>query len=652
MMRMLHKYTSLLVALLIAACAHGQIGTLFKNNEEKGDKFFDEFSYSEAIEEYKIAFEKNPTTTIVLKIAESYRKLNDPAQSSGWYAKAVAGEVKEPTTYLYYADALSTLQHYDEAKKWYEKYSILVPDDVRPNQKIRAINNLRKFRDRSAEITIERVMFNSDAADFSPEFYENDQIVFVSSRKSGAAFANVFTWDNSEYLNLYVTDKKNKGKLFQSGINSKYHEGPLSIYGNNQKMIFTRNDYLNNSLGADEEGITKLKLYSASREKGGEWSKPEEFKYNNAEYSVGHPAVTEDGKILVFASDMPGSSLGGTDLYISEWINDQWSEPINLGNTINTKGNELFPYLNKDGQLFFSSDGHGGFGGLDIFGIDLSARDDKSHLVNLGKPINSSFDDFSLIIEGDHGFFSSNREGSKNNDDIYSFKALTPLVQTYSLKVAVTDNATATSIEDATLILRDTTGSIINNATTNRNGEVFFTVEPYDQYRLTVKKDDFADDSVFVNIDGDKLVVEQNFKLTKTPVTVSQQDADDPRHINSVAIDISQTIYFDFRMSLLQPAAEKILMEVVTILKGNKNKTVSIRAHTDSRGNDKFNQQLSAKRRNAAINFLTSHGIDVNRISGTDDGEKYLVNHCMDGVACTEEEHRVNRRIELRITEK
>jgi outer membrane protein OmpA-like peptidoglycan-associated protein len=648
---MLYKYTSLLAALLIAACAHGQIGTLFKNNEEKGDKFFNEFSYGDAIEEYKVAFEKNPTSTIVLKIAESYRKLNDPTQSSGWYAKAVAGEVKEPTAYLYYADALSSLQHYDEAKKWYEKYSTLVPDDVRPNQKIRAINNLRKFRDRSAEITIERVTFNSDAADFSPEFYENDQIVFVSSRESRTAFANVFTWDNSEYLNLYVTDKKNKGKLFQSGINSKYHEGPLSIYGNNQKMIFTRNDYLNNSLGADEEGITKLKLYSASRGNEGEWSKPEEFKYNNAEYSVGHPAVTEDGKILVFASDMPGG-LGGTDLYISEWINDQWSEPINLGNTINTKGNELFPYLNNESQLFFSSDGHGGFGGLDIFGIDLSAKDDNSHLVNLGKPINSSFDDFSLIIEGDHGFFSSNREGSKNNDDIYSFKALSPLVQTYSLRVTVSDNATATQIEDVSLIIRDTTGSIINHSTTNRDGEVFFTVVPYDNYRLTVKKDDYADDSVIVNIEGDKLVVEQNFKLTKNPVTVIQQAADEPLGINSGAVSISQTIYFDFKKSKLQPTAKKVLMDVLKILKENNNTTISINTHTDSRGDDKFNQQLSIKRLNAAINFLTSRGIDVNRITGAGNGEKYLINHCTDDVECTEEEHQANRRTELKITEK
>lgn len=649
-MRMLRNSSTLfIIALLITASTHAQMGTFFKNNEERGDKFFDEFSYSEAIEEYKIAFDKNPSNTIVLKIAESYRKLNDPAQSSEWYAKAVAEGVKNPETYLYYADALSSLQRYDEAKKWYEKYSTLVIDDVRPKQKIRAIDNLKKFRDRSAEITIERVTFNSDAADFSPEFYENDQIVFVSSRESGTAFANVFKWDNSEYLNLYVTDKKNKGKLFQSGINSKYHEGPLSIYGNNQKMIFTRNDYLNNSLGADEEGITKLKLYSASREKDGEWNKPEEFKFNNAEYSVGHPAVTEDGKILVFASDMPGG-LGGTDLYMSEWINDQWSEPVSLGGTINTKGNELFPYLNNDRQLFFSSDGHGGFGGLDIFGTDLSAKDDKSHLVNLGKPINSSFDDFSLIMEGDHGFFSSNREGGKNNDEIFSFKAQVPLVQTYSLKVAVSDNATATFIEDATLLIRDTTGNIVSRATTDRNGEVLLTVVPYDQYRLTVKKNDYADDSATVNIEGDKFVIEQNFKLTKKPVIHTQQDVGESSHMNSVAT--TQTIYFDFKGSQLQPAAKKILLDVINILKENSNTAITINTHTDSRGDDKFNQQLSIKRLNAAINFLTSHGIDADRITGSGNGEKSLINHCSNDVACTEEEHLANRRTELKIIER
>jgi outer membrane protein OmpA-like peptidoglycan-associated protein len=652
-MKTSRKFTFLLFALLIGASAHAQLGTLFKNNEEKGDAFFEEFSYVEAIEEYKIAFEKTPTNPIVLKIAESYRKLNDPAQSSAWYVKAVLGEIKEPEAYLHYADALSSLERYDEAKEWYHKYSTLVPDDIRPKQKIRAIDNLKKFRDRSTEITVNRATFNSEAADFSPEFYENDQIVFVSSRASGAAFANVFNWDNSEYLNLFVTDKKNKGKLFQSGINSKYHEGPLSIYGNNQKMIFTRNDYLNNSLGADEEGTTKLKLYNASRGKDGAWNKPEEFKYNNAEYSVGHPAVIEDGSLLIFASDMPGG-VGGTDLYVSEWMNDQWSAPINLGEAVNTKGNELFPYINNERQLFFSSDGHGGFGGLDIFGIDLDTKDDKSSLVNLGKPINSSFDDFSLIIEGDYGFFSSNREGGKNNDDIYSFKTQVPLVQTYSLKVSVTDNATASPIGDAALLIRDTTGMIVKQVITNAEGEVAFTVEPYDRYSVEVVKAEYVKDSIIVNIEGDNVMLVRPIKLTKKDTVPTQQEPDTiyMHQGKDGTFAVSQTIYFDFRKSRLPSEAQKTLLDVISILKKNRTTAVAINAHTDSRGEDEFNQNLSLKRANATVKFLTSHGINVKRIVAEGSGEKFLINHCKDSVECTEEEHQVNRRTELRIFEK
>lgn len=629
------KNLGLLLALCISASAQGQLGTLFKSNQERGDEYFNEFAYQQAIEEYKVAMKKAPSANLVVKIAESYRKLNDPANASIWYAQVVEGEVGDPAIYLHYADALSNLERYEEAKTWYAKYKAVSGEGERPNEKLQAIENLSRYPDRSAEIVTRRVNFNSDAADFSPEFYENDQIVFVSSRASGDTKSEEYKWDNTEYLNLFVTGDEKTVKLFHPEINTKYHEGPLSIYAKNTRMIFTRNNFQNGLLGANKDGVTKLKLYTSTRKPDGGWSKPQEFKYNSSEYSIGHPAVTEDGKLLVFVSDMPGG-FGGTDLYKSEWVNDQWSEPVNMGEKVNTKGNELFPYLTDDYHLYFASDGHGGFGGLDIFGADLS-KGEQASITNLGKPFNSSFDDFSLIIDGDKGYFSSNREKGKNNDEIYAFESKKPLIPTYEIRIVVKDNTTSEPVSDVSLSLVDTTGRTIAQSATDGNGEHIFTTEWQGQYVVQMDKADYHRDSVAVDLKNDD--PSSVYSISLKQIT--------PEPGMAAKTEIVKTIYYKFNESRINSDSRIGLAELIEILKTNNEVTIEIEAHTDSRGSNQFNQRLSETRFRDIVKYLTAQGIAADRIKGGGKGETALVNECADGVTCTEDQHKANRRAEI-----
>ncbi|TRX52069.1 OmpA family protein [Fulvivirga sp. M361] len=505
------KIKLLLFAILISGHADGQIGNLFKTSEQRGDELFNEFAYTQAIDQYKIALDKTDKPGIVLKIADSYRKLNDPASSSEWYAKALESQVSEPLAYLHYAEALSSMENYEDAKKWYKKYDTFTSEDNRPDMKIEAIDNLTNQEDRSKQVTITLTGFNSGASDFSPTFYEGDQVLFVSAREQNKALPNLFNWDKSEYLNIYLADPSGTIEAFHKQINSKYHEGPMAIYSNATRMIFTRNDYFG-SLGRSSEGITKLKLYTSSKNADGTWNKPLKFKYNSSEYSVGHPTVTEDGTLLIFVSDMPGG-YGGTDLYWSKWVEGEWSEPENMGKTVNTKGNEMFPFVSDENQLFFASNGHGGFGGLDQFGIDLEKLD-KSIPVNLGKPLNSSFDDFGLIIRAGKGYFSSNREGSKNNDDIYSFTSTGPLLRSYTLKGVIADSDKKQPLSNAAVSLKGPDGKVLEQAITNAKGEYFFLVDPETQYTLEVTKEEYLSNNAQVDInDNTKLDWIKNLNL-------------------------------------------------------------------------------------------------------------------------------------------
>ncbi|WP_185154055.1 PD40 domain-containing protein [Fulvivirga sp. M361] len=284
--------------------------------EVLGDKLFNEFAYTDAVEAYQRAHAKNTSSnTLILKIAESYRRLNDPKNALAWYEKVLNDKPDvAPEYYLHYAEALSSEKKYAEAKSWYDTYGGFSAEDGRVNKKITTINDQEELFRNVSFVTTNKADFNQEGSDFSPAFF-GSKLVFVTSRPDDTSIPVKFLWDDSHYLELYQVDENGNVSAFDKKINSKYHEGPLVFYENDNKVIFTRNNYHKGKITTDREGITKLKLYSAEyNAEENTWNNILPLDFNNDHYSVGHPAISSDGNFLYFSSDMPGG-YGGTDLY-------------------------------------------------------------------------------------------------------------------------------------------------------------------------------------------------------------------------------------------------------------------------------------------------------------------------------------------------
>lgn len=418
----------------------------------------------------------------------------------------------QSNSYLYYAQALASNGKYDEAKEVYERYNQAQQEDPRGKEFTKLYTNITKLSKNATSYTVEALdNINTNRAEFSPTYYKKG-LVFVSARNEGLNVKRVYGWNQTAFLDLYeipdlsvvnsaktsrvggsaAANKTGRGKgvyllgsdeytaltandsptpgVYTSAngkavdpvqnakiesqnmgkaLNSKYHEGPVAFFKDGKKMLFTRNNYLDGKYKTSKDGINKLKLYSADWS-GNEWGKLKELPFNNDEYSVGHPALSKDDKLLYFVSDMPGG-FGGTDIYVSKYENNNWSTPINLGPAVNSKGNEMFPFADEQGNLYFSSDGHAGLGGLDMFYAKLvegvMARKPK----NLGTPMNSNKDDFGIITDGERksGFFSSNRRRGGADDDLFRFERNGPLNPCQDLIVNVIDAQTKTALADA-----------------------------------------------------------------------------------------------------------------------------------------------------------------------------------------------------------
>jgi len=501
--------------------AQKNIGTHLAGNESKGDKLFYLFSYDEALSAYQAALTKNPEEDrIELKVAETYRLLNKPEEASSYYAKVIDNEeIIAPIQKLHYAQTLSASGKYDDAKVWYNAYKQAASTDTRSDRHIERIENLSDLFKDSLTYFVDKLEINSIQADFSPAYYK-DGIVFVSSREPEKGLSPVFNWNKSHFLDMYYSVEHEDGSsakpvLFHKNINTKLHEGPTVFYEDDLKMIFTRNNLTDGEQRESSDGITKLKLYASERANEKEsWSEPVELPFNGEEYSVGHPSITSDGKILYFVSDKPGG-FGGTDIYRSEWKDGTWSAPENLGNEINTEGNEMFPFYHHQGVLFFSSNGHGGLGGLDVFEVKLS---DDTNIVNLGYPINTQGDDFGLIMshDGQSGYLSSNRKGGAGDDDIYHFR-----IQHEILDVLVYDEETGEMLyASAVQLLEGKTTTSISK--TNPAGEVNFQVNPKKSYALLVSKTGYESAEILVDTDqlqlDDFLTIRIPLTRDKTPI--------------------------------------------------------------------------------------------------------------------------------------
>lgn len=391
----------------------------------KAEKLYNALAYHEAIPLYESYLQKHDSARAMAHLGDCYRLTSRYDKAEYWYSKAVSKGDVEAKYKLYLAQMQQVNGKYDEAAKWYAKYKEEVPEDRRSANEMKACSDYGQFLLSRDRYTVKDLSFNSGGYDFSSALFDGG-LIYSSSLDSAKAISREHTWTGTEFFDMWYVkgDKSNFGKpqRLKGDAATKYHEGAVSFTSDYKKVYFTRNNYYNNKVKSSSDKIVKLKIYESDVE-GKTWKGAKNFPFNNDEYSVGHPALTPDGNTMYFVSDMPGG-YGGTDLYVTKKEGESWNTPKNLGPEINTEGREMFPYVNSDGELYFSSDAHGGLGGLDIFRVKQNAKTGKwGKIRNIGAPINSSYDDFGLHYGTDksYGYFTSDRPDGKGLDDVYTF---------------------------------------------------------------------------------------------------------------------------------------------------------------------------------------------------------------------------------------
>ena len=420
---------TLFLVVVFACSGEAQTGKL-----KRARQYMKDLSFMPAIVLLNQIVEKEDNQDARISLAECYRKINDWENAEYWYAQVVRDLQVDPLQKLYYGESLQRNGKCEQARDWYTQFAQAVPDDIRGQFLVRACDYENELLTKNAAIfEVKRMDFNSSLDDFSPAVYK-DQVIFTSDRDKGSSVKRDHTWTGNPFNDLYIVDAKKSGSpsdysftygkpvKFTGKVNTKYHDAAVSFSPDYQEIFFTRNNYLAGKTGRDDDGVILLKVYSAKASGNGSWTDVTELPFNSNEYSVAHPAISPDGNKIYFASNMPGG-YGGMDLYFSEKDGGKWGPPVNLGPRINTEGLEVFPFVDKSGKLFFSSDGHVGLGGLDIYYMEPTESGEWGEVINAGFPLNSKHDDFGVntVADGKFGYFTSDRPGGAGRDDIYSF---------------------------------------------------------------------------------------------------------------------------------------------------------------------------------------------------------------------------------------
>ncbi len=627
---------------------------------KKGNKAYESMSYSSSIKYYEKYLEKKSSNEAKIKLANSYRLVNDYKNAERLYSEIITFPETDKTEMFNYAKVLMNQGKYDDAKILLTKYLKFKESDFAAEMLLVSCNSIDKQKEDTTLFTLKEVHFPDVSTVFGGTKYA-DGIVFSAdkevnnpTKKSG--------WTGRSYLDLYFSKLGDDGnferpKILKGEINGEYHEAAATFNKEGNIVYFTRSNYFTkHKLAKNSNNESNLKIFRAELIDG-KWTNIEGLPINSDDYSCGHPTLSSDGKTLYFISDMPGG-LGGTDIYKTSllreknenqivqksarsvglskeiYINSNWSKPVNLGSTVNTSGNEMFPSLATDGTLYFSSEAHNSIGGLDVF---ATTCDETKCLApkNLGYPLNSSKDDFSYNINSDNktGYVTSNRDGE---DQIYDVTKNDP---TFILSGKVTLKNTNSPIEGATIENTNTITKLTDRVITNKDGEYKIALSTNASYKTRSFKEGFFTLSSPINTSTLGKNKSENFTADFI--------------LDKLIIEkpiVMRNIYYDFDRWEIRPDAAFELDKLVTILNDNPKIEIELSSHCDSRGKDKYNMVLSEKRAKSAVQYIVSKGISEKRMNAKGYGETKLLNGCKNGIKCTEEEHQENRRTEFKVT--
>ena len=615
------------------------------------DKKYDNYAYVDAIKTYERIAEKG------YKSIDMYKKLGNAYYFNGeldkavkWYGElfAMAVDTDLDSEYYYrYAQSLRSIGQNDKADEMLQKFIQKSGNDSRGKLFQENPNYLEAIKANSGRYQVENAGINSKYSDYGTAIYSN-KIVFASARDTGSLGHRTNSWTGQPFTNLYTADLGDNmapgaPNKFDKNINSKFHEASPVFTADGNTMYFTRNNYLDGKKGKDGNDITLIKIYKASLVDD-KWTNVTELPFDSDNYSTAHPALSPDGKILYFASDMPGT-LGQSDLFkVVINADGTFGTPQNLGNTINTEGKETFPFVNDENEIYFASDGHPGLGGLDVFMSKINADGAFSKVKNVGADVNSPKDDFAYLIDtkSRRGFFSSNRDGGQGYDDIYKFLETTRLCEQL-LYGEITDLVTKELIPDAKISLYDSQFNLIKSSVSDSKGNYTFEVECGKTYNIRAEKPEYTTKE-------QKVVIAETNGKTYLPITLEKVKCKVTIGDNLGKCFGIKMIYFDFDKSNIREEAALDLEKILDVLNQNPTMKLDIRSHTDSRGTFKYNEALSERRVKSTTEWLIKNGVNSDRLTGRGYGENQLVNKCSDNVTCTEEEHQLNRRSEFIIT--
>jgi len=613
---------------------------------EKADEKYDEYSFRPAIDIYKKVRDKGFSSPDLLKrLGNSYYFNANYEEASEIYKELIDkyDSVVTPDYVFRYAQSLKTLGEYDDSNAMMAKFSQMAKES--------GIDSsfdgdyLAKIEKNSGRYAIEPFQYNSKYSDFAPSFYKKG-LLFSSDRDTGNLARYRHTWNARDFLDIYEVNEANEtGKRIKKvpgNINTRLHESTSIVTKDSTTMYFTRNNFLDGKKYKDEKGTIRLKIYKATLVDD-EWTEIEELPFNSDNYSVAHPVLSPDEKVLYFVSDMPGS-LGESDIFKVQIIGDgTYGPPINLGKTINTEARETFPFITQSDVLYFSSDGHPGLGGLDVFATKIAFDEYDQTVVNVGKPINGKYDDFSFIIneETATGYFASNRIDGMGDDDIYSFSETEPISLDCLQDVTgtVRDRISNEVLAGATVKIIDEENNEVSSTITNSKGEYTLSLDCNQGNFVRALKEGYVPSEEYLGRSyGKPRIVD--FYLERDLVTGGF--GDDLAKLLQLS-----TIYFDLNKFNIRPDAEIEIQKVVVAMEKYPSLKIKVNAHTDSRGNDAYNLWLSQKRAQSTVAYMISKGISADRLEGEGFGEERLMNECENGVRCSNEKHQLNRRSEF-----
>lgn len=466
--------------------------------QKKADQLYNELSYIQAADYYKsLVKTDSPTEINMRRLAECYFKIYDFEKAEQAYKNLntkFASTITE-NDLINYLQCLKYNQKYTEVQLVLKQIEQKRKDNIILKHHTNNQNYVKDLKEDSAAYKVTNVeTLNTENSEFSPVFFNKNQaVLFASNRRNTSGRNKTFSWDDSYFIDVYTSEKKDSLKFTSTTtmaktVSSLYHDGPASLSADEKTVYLTKSNIITKKVKGALVNVVNLKLYILTKDKDGKLSEPVSFPYNSDDYSLGHATVTKDGSRMYFVSDMPGG-LGQTDLYLSENVNGQWQKPENLGQAINTEGREMFPYVHEDGTLFFSTDGRAGLGGLDLY-FTVPAMDAYFEPQSLGYPMNSNYDDFGFALNEDlkTGYFSSNRAGGKGKDDIYFFRAKEPLMGV-TLSGIVFDESNKEKINNAWVYLLDKNKLVIDSAKVNDKAEFSFVInDPSKEYFVGAKE--------------------------------------------------------------------------------------------------------------------------------------------------------------------